>query len=104
MSYPSGAGTVTNNYGPGIPNAGTVGIAPPFPTPGAAVNVADQTPTSDTATYNFTHGITSTQEAINGTLTNVAQQGAPYITNSSQVILAGLRVQDFTYYTGITKG
>jgi hypothetical protein len=104
MTYPAGAGTFTGNYGPSTSNAGTVGQAPPFTAPGAAVNVADQTPTSDTAAYNFTHSITSTQEDINNTVASAPQQGPAYITNTSSVILAGVAPSGFTYFTGITKG
>jgi hypothetical protein len=102
MTFPAGAGVVTNNFGPGTPS-GSAG-APPYGTPPAAANVADQTPTSDTATYNFTHAITSTQESINNTALNAPIQGLPYNTNSSQVLLAGVPSTGFTYFSSVTKG
>jgi len=63
MTYPaSGAGVFTGNYGPSIPNAGTVGIAPPYGAPGAAANVAATVPSP--ATFNFTNSETSTQNIV----------------------------------------
>ena len=102
MTFPSGSGTVVNNYGPTTPNPGTVGIAPPFGAPGTSANVAQTVPSP--ATYNFSNSITSTQESLNGVGPNIAQQGPVAITNSSSVLLAGVAVSGFTFFTGITKG
>jgi len=91
VTYPAGTGVFTGNSGPVVPNLGSVGAAPPFPSPGAAANVAPPTyPISDPATYNFNNGIMSTQESINGANGQVLpQQGIPAVTNVSAVALAG---------------
>ena len=75
------------------------GQAPPYSSPPAAANVAQTTPAPPT--YNSVHNITSTSEALNNVGETVVQQGLPYVTNSSSVILAGLRPQDFAYYHGL---
>jgi hypothetical protein len=100
MTYPAGAGVITGISGPGIPNGATQGAAPPYSAPGAGANVAQSV--SAPATYNFANGIESTQEMLNSTGENVAQQGSRYITNAASVTLAGLKVgRDQAYYTGL---
>jgi hypothetical protein len=90
MTYPAGAGVVNGPSGPVQANGSTQGQAPPFGAPGPGANVADQTPTSDTATYNFVHGIESTTEMLNSTLLNVPQQGLPAISNVASIQIAGV--------------
>jgi hypothetical protein len=132
MSYPNGAGTITNNYGPALPNSATQ--SPPYGAPGVAANVAQIVPAP--ATYNFTNSETSNQNYVAAMTVagnvqtpwntpfgnsdapsppgkNVAQttpsapsgtfvqSGSNYVTNASQVILAGLSSQGFTYYRGV---
>jgi hypothetical protein len=102
MSYPSGSGTISGPWGPATPNGATQGQAPPFGAPAPAANVSQTVPAP--AIYNFNNSITSTQEDLNNTVWGVPQQGLPYNTNSSQVLLAGVAVSGFSYYTGITRG
>jgi hypothetical protein len=103
MTYPAGAGVITNNYGPGAANGATQGQAAPFGAPGAAANVAQTVPAP--ASFNFANGIESTQKMLNSTLENVPQQGSRYIVNASAVTLAGLKVgRDQAYYTGLDNG
>ena len=63
MTYPSGSGTITNNYGPGTPNGATQGQSAPFTgTPSAGANVAQTNPSP--GSWNSTNSETSTQELV----------------------------------------
>lgn len=85
MTYPSGSGTINNNWGPASPtaNGADAPIYPPTATPPATGSLSPpQSPsgsvTNEAATWNFANDETSTQEF----LTNVhpvesAQQGTP---------------------------
>jgi hypothetical protein len=102
MTYPSGSGTMTNNYGPCFAPAATEGQAPPFPAPGAPPAAPGTAAVQDPAVYNFNNTITSTQELLNGTNENVTQQGSPALTNVSAVNLAGnaIGTLSFVQFTG----
>ena len=98
MTFPAGP---VNPYGPYAPPSSTAiaggssGISVIATSPGAAANVSEPTyPTQDQGGtgYNFTHAITSTQELLNGTVENVAQQGSTYLTNVTSTTLAGYAV------------
>ena len=91
--------SVSPSTGP-FNEAGSTGAAPPFPNPPAPGNLfVEGAPVAASLTarnfeggYNYVHTITSTQESLNGTVNNVPQQGAPYVTNVTAVTLAGYPV------------
>lgn len=88
MTYPIAAGTITSNYGPGIPNSATQGAAPPYPSPGASANVAQTAGT--VPAYNLAHVSSSTMEELNSIGENVSQQGLPAISNVASIQIAGI--------------
>lgn len=79
MTYPaSGSGTIVNNFGPSTPNPGTVGVAPPFPSPAAASNVTQTNPSPPT--FNSSGGVTSTQTEV-AALTAARNTQVPWNTS-----------------------
>jgi hypothetical protein len=85
MTYPSGSGTISNNWGPAQPtaNGGDAPVYPPTATPSAPGNLAPpQSPsgsvTNESATFNYAHGVTSTAEFLTDVIVvDSAQQGSP---------------------------
>jgi|HubBroStandDraft_6_1064221.scaffolds.fasta_scaffold297353_1 hypothetical protein len=86
MTYPTGSGTITNQWGPALPtvNGGDAPVYPPTATPSATGSLAPpQSPsgsvTGQSAPFNFAHTITSTQEFLTNVELDDAQQGTPAI-------------------------
>jgi|ERR1700722_17869924 hypothetical protein len=86
MTFPSGAGTIQNQWGPALPTAdgGNEPIYPPTATPPATdVLVPPQSPsgsvTGESATSNYLTGETSTQTRLSEFGESETQQGSPAV-------------------------
>ena len=102
MTYPSGSGTVTNNYGPGTPNQGTQGQTTPFGAPGAASTFLDSpgfaslTPRNFTNSWNFVNSQLAVQ--VDEDTLEGPQQGVLAISNAAAVNLAGYGVGQLQFF------
>jgi hypothetical protein len=102
MTYPTGAGSLVNNYGPYTPNQATSGATTPFVAPTAPAALLDSpgfaslTPRSFTSSWNYTNSELAMQvdlDAIEG-----PQQGVPAISNTAAVNLAGYGVGQLQFF------
>jgi hypothetical protein len=93
MTYPSGSGTISNNWGPALPtaNGGDAPVYPPTATPSpTASTVAPQSPsgsvTNQAATWNFANTESSTRFYLDSILNvDSVQWGTPALTHSQIV-------------------